>query len=61
MKDYSDWEPIPDYENDSPWVDPNRPWLKYRPPIIPKTVRYDPIPLHEFIKQTGTTPFKNFG
>ncbi len=53
MKDYSDWEPMPDYENDSPWVDPNRPWLKYRPPIIPKTVRFDPIPLHEFIKQTA--------
>ncbi len=53
MKDYSNWEPIPDYENDSPWVPPNRPWLKYRPPIIPKTLRYDPIPLHEFIKQTA--------
>ena len=53
MKDYSNWEPVADYENDSPWVDPNRPWLKYRPPIIPKTLRYDPIPLHEFIKQTA--------
>ena len=50
MKDYSEWEPIPDYENDSPYVDPNRPWLKYRTPNIPKTVKFDPIPVHEFIK-----------
>jgi len=50
MKDYSNWKVYPDYENDSPWVDPNRPWVKNRPPIIPKTVKYDPIPLPELIK-----------
>lgn len=50
MKDYSEWEPILDYENESPYVDPNRPWLKHRPPIVPKTIKFDPIPVHEFIK-----------
>ncbi len=53
MKDYSEWEPIIDYENDSPWVDPNRPWLKARPPTVPKTVKFDPIPVHEFIRQSA--------
>lgn len=50
IKDYIDWKVHQDYENDSPWVDPNRPWLKHRPKIIPKTISYDPIPLPELIK-----------
>jgi len=50
MKDYSDWEPILDYENDSPWVDPKRPWLKLWTPEVPKTIKFDPIPVHEFIR-----------
>lgn len=50
IKDYSEWEPILDYENDSPYMNPNRPWLKHRPPTVPKTIRFDPIPVHEFIK-----------
>lgn len=53
MKDYSEWGPIIDYENDSPWVDPNRPWLKHRPPTVPKTIKFDPIPVHEFIRQSA--------
>jgi len=50
MKDYSNWKPILDYENDSPWVDPSRVWLKSRPPNYPKTIKHDPIPVHEFLK-----------
>jgi len=53
MKDYSEWEPIIDYENKSPWVDSNRPWLKARPPTVPKTIKFDPIPVHEFIRQSA--------
>ena len=50
MKDYSDWEPIFDYENESPYVNPNRPWLKIKPPTEPKSIKFDPIPVHELIK-----------
>ncbi|MFX1337252.1 MAG: AMP-binding protein [Promethearchaeota archaeon] len=53
MKDYSEWEPIIDFENNSPWVDPNRPWLKARPPTVPKTIKFEPIPVHEFIRQSA--------
>ncbi len=51
MKDYSDWEPIYDYENESPYLENHeRPWLKYRESNIPKSIKFDPIPVHEFIK-----------
>jgi long-chain acyl-CoA synthetase len=51
MKDYSDWEPVLDYENESPYLEnPNRPWLKFRAENVPKSVKFDPIPIHEFIK-----------
>ena len=50
MKDYSDWKPVFDYENESPYVNPNRPWLKYRSPHTPKSIHFDPIPVHEFVK-----------
>jgi long-chain acyl-CoA synthetase len=50
MKDYSEWEPILDFENESPYVNPNRPWLKFKPPTVPKTLKFEPIPVHEFIK-----------
>ncbi|MHA1884954.1 MAG: hypothetical protein ACW96S_07880, partial [Promethearchaeota archaeon] len=53
MKDYSDWKPILDYKNDSPHVNPNRPWLKHKPPTVPKTIKFDPIPVHEFVKITA--------
>ena len=52
MKDYSDWEAIPDYENESPYLESlNRPWLKHKPDYIPKTIKFEPIPVHEFTKQ----------
>ncbi|NHJ21248.1 MAG: long-chain fatty acid--CoA ligase [Candidatus Lokiarchaeota archaeon] len=51
MKDYSEWEPIYDYNNESPYLEnPNRPWLKYRPSNVPKSIKFDPIPVHELIK-----------
>ncbi len=50
IKDYSEWKPIIDYENESPYVNPNRPWLKYRTPTVAKTIRFDPIPVSEFIR-----------
>jgi len=51
MKDYSDWEPIYDYENESPYLENHdRPWLQFRAPNIPKSIKFDPIPVHEFIK-----------
>ena len=51
MKDYSDWEPIYDYENESPYLESHdRPWLQFRAPNIPKSIKFDPIPVHEFIK-----------
>jgi len=53
MKDYSDWKPVLDYENESPYVNPNRTWLKHRPSTVPKTIKIDPIPIHEFIKITA--------
>ncbi|MFX1502861.1 MAG: AMP-binding protein, partial [Promethearchaeota archaeon] len=55
MKDYSDWESIPDYENESPYIEnPNRPWLKLKPDYIPKTVKFEPIPVHEYIKKVAS-------
>ncbi len=51
MKDYSEWKPILDYENESPYIEnPNRPWLIFKPPKVPKSIKFDPIPIHEFIK-----------
>ncbi len=55
MKDYSEWESFPDYENESPYIEnPNRPWLKLRPDYIPKTVKFEPIPVHEYIKKVAS-------
>ena len=50
MKDYSEWKLVLDYEHESVWVDPNRPWLKHRNPQVPKSIQFDPIPVHEFIR-----------
>ncbi|MFX0082804.1 MAG: class I adenylate-forming enzyme family protein [Candidatus Hodarchaeota archaeon] len=50
MKDYSDWKINLDFENESPYVNPNRPWLKFREPNVPKSIKFDPISIHEFIK-----------
>ncbi len=54
MKDYSDWEPVYDYEKESPYIENiNRPWLKYRAPNVPKSIKFDPIPVHELIGLTA--------
>ncbi|MFW9948662.1 MAG: AMP-binding protein [Candidatus Thorarchaeota archaeon] len=51
MKDYSEWKPILDYENESPYIEnPNRTWLKLKSPKVPKSIKFEPIPLHEFLK-----------
>ena len=50
MKDFTDWEPVYDFENESPYLEnKSRPWLKYRAPNVPKSIIFDPIPVHEFI------------
>ncbi|MFX1298997.1 MAG: AMP-binding protein, partial [Promethearchaeota archaeon] len=55
MKDYSDWESLPDYENDSPYLESKeRPWLKLRPSFIPKTIKYEPIPVNELIRRSAS-------
>jgi long-chain acyl-CoA synthetase len=33
----------------------DRPWLKYRPSNVPKSIKFDPIPVHEFIKLSAKT------
>ncbi|MFX0040343.1 MAG: class I adenylate-forming enzyme family protein [Promethearchaeota archaeon] len=51
MKDYSNWEPFLDYENESPYLEnPDRQWIKFRPDYIPKSIKFEPIPLHEYLK-----------
>ncbi len=50
MKDYSEWEPVLDYKNESEWVKPDRAWFKHRTPEVGKSLRFEPIPVHEFIK-----------
>ncbi len=60
MKDYSEWETIPDYENESPYIEnSNRPWLKLKPDYIPKTVKFEPIPVHEYIKKATSEYLNN--
>ena len=54
MKDYSDWKVNLDFENEAPHVDPNRPWLRFREPDVPRSITFDPIPVHEFIKWNKT-------
>jgi long-chain acyl-CoA synthetase len=57
MKDYSDWKPRYDYESESAYLENStRPWLKFRPINVPKSINFDPIPVHEFIKLSA----KNF-
>ncbi|MFX1377414.1 MAG: class I adenylate-forming enzyme family protein [Promethearchaeota archaeon] len=59
MKDYSDWEPTLDFENESPYLEsPNRLWLQHKAENVPKSVKFDPIPLHEFIRK-GCQDFLN--
>ncbi|TXT60006.1 MAG: Long-chain-fatty-acid--CoA ligase (modular protein) [Promethearchaeota archaeon] len=54
MKDYSEWSPVLDYEYESDFLESHdRPWLLYRPSYIPKSIKFESIPLHEFIKTTA--------
>ncbi|MFW9940825.1 MAG: AMP-binding protein [Candidatus Thorarchaeota archaeon] len=60
IKDYSDWEAEFDYENESPYIeDSNRPWLKNRPPTLPKSIHFDSIPVHEAIKVRASQHLNN--
>ncbi|MFX0082803.1 MAG: AMP-binding protein [Candidatus Hodarchaeota archaeon] len=60
IKDYSDWEAEFDYENMSPYIeDPNRPWLKSRPPSLPNSIHFAPIPVHDFIKVNASKHLNN--
>jgi long-chain acyl-CoA synthetase len=50
---------IPDTVNPSPWVRPNRPWLKNRPEGFPKTLNYPDVEgFHCFLK-TSANDFPN--
>jgi long-chain acyl-CoA synthetase len=44
------WKPIFEYKTVSPWVDPNRPWLKLRPDNIPTSIKFDPICVHDYVR-----------
>lgn len=50
IKDYSEWKINLDFENESPFVNPNRTWMKFRDKNVPKSIKFDPIPIHEFLK-----------
>lgn len=39
-----------DFENWAPWVDQARLWLKHYPNEIPKSIKYDPITVHDLIR-----------
>jgi long-chain acyl-CoA synthetase len=55
IKDFSNWEPTLDFENPSPYIEnPNRPWLKFRPPNVPNSIKFDPIPVHELVKLSAS-------
>jgi long-chain acyl-CoA synthetase len=49
----NEWEPSFDYEKFSDYVNPNRPWLKYWPSHIPKSIKFKPICVHDFIRQVA--------
>ena len=60
IKDYSDWEVELEYENESPYIENlNRPWFKNRPPTLPKSIHFDPIPVHEFVKVRASKYLNN--
>jgi len=39
-----------DFENFPPYINPNRPWLNYWPENVPKSIKYDPITFHDFVR-----------
>ena len=60
MKDYSDWEPEYDYDNESPYLETaKRQWLKFRPSNVPKSIKFEPIPVHEFIRRSASNFLNN--
>jgi long-chain acyl-CoA synthetase len=44
---------LEDYENVASWVNPKRVWLKHYPNEVPKSIKYDPITVHELIRLTA--------
>ncbi len=49
-----DWEPEFDFQNFNPkYVAPNRPWLKYWPDNVPKSIKFKPIPVHDYVRKTA--------
>ncbi|MHA1276802.1 MAG: AMP-binding protein [Candidatus Helarchaeota archaeon] len=47
------WEPKFDFKNISPYVDPKRPWLKYWPDNVPKSIKFQPIAVHDYVRNTA--------
>jgi len=50
---------IADFENESPWVRPGRPWLKNRPDYIPKTLKYPNLAGFHCLLKKSTLDFPN--
>lgn len=51
MKDYSNWKINFDFENESSYLStPNKPWLRNRPLEQPRSIKFEPIPVHELVK-----------
>jgi long-chain acyl-CoA synthetase len=50
---------IPDTINESPWVRPNRPWLKNRPDNVPKTLNYPNVAGFHCILKKSALDFPN--
>ncbi len=44
------WEPFFDFENFS--IDPDRPWLRYWGENVPKSIRFEPITVHDYVRQS---------
>lgn len=53
MANEPEWEPVVDYENESPYVRPNRPWFKHRPETVPKSIKFDPISVPDYLRRTA--------
>ncbi|MHA1269929.1 MAG: AMP-binding protein [Candidatus Helarchaeota archaeon] len=51
--DNEEWVPELNYNSVSKYVDPKRPWLKYWPPDTPKSIKFRPICIHDYIRQVA--------
>ena len=47
-----EWEPEYNYK-ESPYVRPSSPWLKFWPDHIPKSIKFDPICVHDYVRLTA--------